>query len=64
MEEMLIYILEKYAEKTEKQTQRNGDLQKKAYMSGKADGLRLAKDLIYMLSENINANESKLAEAI
>jgi len=64
MEEMLMCILEKYAEKTEKQTQRNEDLQKKAYMSGKADGLRLAKDLLYMLSENFNANESELAEAI
>jgi hypothetical protein len=52
MEEMLAYILEKYAEKTEKQTSRNSDMQKKAYLSGKADGMRLAKDLLRMLNEH------------
>ena len=51
MEATLAYILEKYAKKTEKQLQRNLDIRKKSYMAGKADGLRLAKDLLHMIIE-------------
>lgn len=63
MEEMLTYILERYAEKTEKQTNRNSDMQKKAYMNGKADGLRLAKDLLCMLNEHRHSLGNRCVEA-
>ncbi len=42
MEETLARILEKYAEKSEKHSRRNLDSQRKAYIAGKAEGLRQA----------------------
>ncbi|MEE8470959.1 MAG: hypothetical protein V3S51_06490 [Dehalococcoidia bacterium] len=52
MNEKLIGILEDFAEKTEEQAQRDKDAQRKAFRAGKAEGLRLARDLVEIISEN------------
>ena len=49
MEATLSHILEKYAARTQKQSQRNLDIWEKSYLAGKADGLRLAKDLLHII---------------
>lgn len=62
MEQILMEILEKYADKTETQSQRNPDDQKKAYLAGKAEGLRLAKGLLHMIAEYSHSDRDKYAE--
>jgi hypothetical protein len=63
MEEMLTEILEKYAEKTDRQSQRNRDNQRKAYLAGKAEGLRLAKGLLNIIAEYGHSERGEYAEA-
>ena len=63
VEEMLTEILEKYAEKTAKQSQRNRDNQRKAYLAGKAEGLRLANSLLNMIAEYGRSDRGEYAEA-
>lgn len=62
MEQILTEILEKYAEKTDKQSQRNPDNQRKAYLAGKAEGLRLAKGLLHMIAEYGHSDRGEYAE--
>ena len=62
MEEILNRILENYAEKTEKQSRRNLDNERKAYMAGKADGLRQAKALLHMIVEYGPAESGEFVE--
>lgn len=62
MEEMLTEILEKYAEKTDKQSQRKQDNQRKAYLAGKAEGLRLAKGLLSIIAEYGHSDRGEYAE--
>lgn len=50
--EELISLLQEYAEKTEKQSHQSHNEWRKAYQAGKAEGLRLAKDLIEIIGEN------------
>ncbi len=63
MEETLACLLEKYAEKSDKYSRRNLDSQRKAYMAGKAEGLRQAKALLNMLVDYPPARSGELAEA-
>jgi len=63
MEATLTYILEKYAARTEKQAKQSLDIREKSYLAGKADGLRLAKDLLHMIVKYGSAENSELAEA-
>jgi hypothetical protein len=60
MEELLACILEQYAEKTEKQSQRDLNTRNNAYMAGKAEGLRLAKDLISLIDVHRTVNENQV----
>ena len=63
MEEMLACILEQYAEKTEKQSQRNLNKRNNAYMAGKAEGLRLAKDLLSLIDEHRHVSENHVCRS-
>ena len=63
MEETLARLLDLYAEKSEKLSRRNSTGERKAYMSGKAEGLRQARALLLMLSHAASAERGELAEA-
>ena len=51
MNKQLISILEQYADETHEDSEKDRDEQRKAYKAGKAEGLRLAKDLLELVSE-------------
>ncbi len=52
---ILINVLEKIADETKKQSQKDQDMSRKAYKAGKADGLAVAKDLLKIISRNGHA---------
>lgn len=51
IDEKLVVILEEFADKAERQSHREQDAWRKAYRAGKAEGLRLAKDLVEIIGD-------------
>ena len=52
---ILINVLDRIADETKKQSQKDQDVRRKAYKAGKADGLAVAKDLLKIISRNGHA---------
>ena len=52
---ILINVLDRIADETKKQSQKDQDVRRKAYKAGKADGLAVAKGLLKIISRNGHA---------